>query len=106
MAAVTIHQAYVFFRNLIVALILMRVKNKYFSAGMDYSFEKITVTQVMYQVALHLKDKDRLNDHIRKQLLELLDTYEPETQQCTSFSLVLQLHNCLLHYPISKRCVF
>ena len=74
--------------------------------GMDYSFEKITVTQVMYRVALHLKDNEKLDDHVRKQLLDLLDTYEPETQQCTSFSLIVQLYNCLLQFPISKICVF
>ena len=69
---------------------------------MDYNFEKITITQVMYQVALHLKDNELLDDHVRKQLLELLDTYEPETQQYTSFSLILKLYNCLLQFPISE----
>lgn len=72
---------------------------------MDYSFEKITVTQVMYEVALHLKDCEQLDDHTRRQLLELLDTYKPENQQYTSFSLILKLYNCLLQSPISEWCV-
>lgn len=71
---------------------------------MDYSFEKITVTQVMYQVALHLKDSEQLDGHVRKQLLELLDTYEPKTKQYTSFSLILELYNHLLLFPISEQC--
>lgn len=69
---------------------------------MDYNFEKITVTQVMYEVALHLKDNEQIDDHVRKQLLELLDTYEPETTQYTSFSLILKLYNYLLQCPISE----
>ena len=69
---------------------------------MDYNFEKITVTRVMYEVALHLKDYEQLDDHTRKQLLDLLDTYKPENQQYTSFSLILKLHNCLLQFPISE----
>lgn len=70
---------------------------------MDYSFEKITVTQVMYEVALHLKDCEQLDDHTRRQLLELLDTYKPENQQYTSFSLILKLYNCLLQSPITDK---
>ena len=69
---------------------------------MDYNFEKITVTQVMYEVALHLKDYEQLDDHARKQLLELLDTYKPENQHYTTFSLILKLYNCLLQFPISE----
>lgn len=73
---------------------------------MEYNFEKITITQVMYEVALHLKDNEKLEDHVKKQLIELLDTYEPETQHYTSFSLILNLYNCLLEFPISEWCVF
>ena len=69
---------------------------------MDYNFEKITVTQVIYQVASHLRDNEKLDDHVRKQLPELLDTYEPEAKQYTTFSLTLQLYNCLLQCPISE----
>ena len=72
---------------------------------MDYSFEKITVTHVMYEVALHLKDCEQLDGNTRKQLLELLDAYKPENQQYTTFSLILKLHNCLLQFPISEWCV-
>ena len=69
---------------------------------MDYNFEKITVTQVICEVASHLRDNEKLDDHARKQVSELLDTYEPEAKQYTSFSLILQLYNCLQLYPISK----
>ena len=69
---------------------------------MDYSFDKITITGLMYEVALHLKDYRHFDDHVRKQLLELLDTYKPEKQQYTSFSLVLKLYNCLLQFPMSE----
>ena len=73
---------------------------------MDYTFDKITVTQVMYEVASHLKEYEQLDDHARKQVLELVDDYKPENQQYTSFSLILKLYNCLLQFPISEWCVF
>lgn len=70
---------------------------------MDYDFEKITTTEMMYQVALHLKDNENLDDDVRKQLIGLLDAYETETPQYTSFSLILKLYNYLRQFPISER---
>ena len=68
---------------------------------MDYSFDKITVTQLMYRVAVHLKDIEQVDSDTKNQLLELVDSYEPDSQKCTtSFSLISKIYHCLLEFPI------
>jgi len=69
---------------------------------MDYSFDRITVTQLMYRVAVHLKDIKQIDSDIKKQLSELVDSYEPDSQKCISFSLASQLYSFLLEFPIGE----
>jgi len=69
---------------------------------MDYSFDKITVTQLMYRVAVHLKDIEQVDSDTKKQLSKLIDSYVPDSQQYTSFSFTSKLYNCLLQFPIGQ----
>jgi len=69
---------------------------------MDYSFDKITVTQLMYRVAVHLKDIEQVDGDTKKQLSKLIDSYEPDSQQCTSFSFTTKLYSYLLQFPIGQ----
>jgi len=67
---------------------------------MDYSFDKITVTQLMYRVAVHLKDTEQVDSGTKRELSELVDSYEPGSQKCISFILTSKLYHCLLEFPI------